>query len=156
MIYKPILFWVVAPFSISHSALWVSTLSLRSLTRACGSIGFYQTHVSNSSQHSNEPLGSERAGDEGRQVRKLRKWRKSEGKGKAKVRQIIMEGIWRWGNSHSLLKKFKNWFRNFYCSHRQQDLMTEIPFWFHFISIHYMNCQKKWICCQWIRGLELG
>lgn len=117
---KPILLWVVAPFSISHTALWVSTLSLRSLTRACGSIGFYQTHVSNSSQHSNEPLGSERAGDEGRQVGKWRKWRKSRGKGKAKVRQIIMEDIWRWGNSHSLLKKFKNWFWSFYCSHRQQ------------------------------------
>lgn len=118
MIYKPILFWVVSPFSISHTALRVSTLSLRSLTRACGSIGFHQTHVSNSSRHSNEPLGSERAGDEGRQVRKLRKWRKS--KGKAKVRQVTMEDVWRCGNSHSLLKKFKNWFWSFYCSYRQQ------------------------------------
>ena len=70
--------------------LWVLTLSLRSLPRARGSIGFYQTHVSNSSQHSNEALGSESAGDEGRQIRK---WRKSKGKVKAKVREIIMEDV---------------------------------------------------------------
>lgn len=141
MIYKPILFGVT-PFYTSHRELWVSTLSLRLLTRAHGSIGFYQTDVSNSNQHSNEPLGSERTADEGWQMRTLRK---REGKVKAKVREMIMKDIWRWGNSYSLLKKVKNWFCSSYCSNRQQrpDAWKGLPFRFHFFSSFYLNCQEN-------------
>lgn len=135
MIYKPILFWVVAPSSISHRALGVSALSLRSLTREFGSIGFYQTHVSNSSQLSNEPPGSERAGDEGRQIRKLRKRRKREGKVKAKVREIITEGV-KVRQYAALLKEVRNWSWGSYWSNSRY-ITSELPFWVHFINLYF-------------------
>ena len=81
----------LSPSDAEHCGYQLS--SLRSLAGERGSIGFHQTHVSNSSRRSNEPLGSERAGDEGGQIRKLRKRRKSKGKVEGKVREIIMEDM---------------------------------------------------------------
>lgn len=55
--------------------------------------------------------GSERAGDEGRQIRKLREKKKGKRERyKAKVREMIMGDVWRWGISQSVLENIGNEF----------------------------------------------